>query len=575
MSSSPWQFLLGAKGMWLVTGICAVAAIVLVARARRAVGPEIVITFEQGHGLAPGDPLRLRGIDVGEVTSVTMSESLDGVEVGASLTPEAAALASEGTLFWIERPQVKLGAVRGLDTLVGPKYIGVQPGAGGGAARAVRFAGVESPRQFSDGETVGITIRFHQGHGVEVGAPVRFRGLQIGEVVSVELSGSLGHVLVHAELNRNAEQIARSGAQFWIERAQVSMARVRGLDTLIGGAYLAALPGESDGESLHEFDGLDAAPAEMDKAGGIEVVLESPARYGLKTGSPVLHRGVEIGNIVRVGLASDGAAVESRAFIQPAYRDLIRSNTQFWSNSGVGLEFGLLSGVQLAAESLETITSGGVAMATPDQPGKPVATGHRFALAKEADEKWLQWRPQIGIGGALLDDGAQPPAGLRATLRWQQRRFGFQKSRQAQCWAQAIDDLVICPWEGELPKGPLTVESDGKSFEIQSDAIAQIAPGLISLRGVATAAEQRWPAARLRRPTAPEDAVLFGGPDSLPVSAGRFRTDAERGDWRIDLAVELSEDWSGAALVAQGDGALLGCLVWNDGQPEIALMPKR
>ena len=43
----------------------------------------------------------------------------------------------------------------------------------------------------------------------------------------------------------------------------------------------------------------------------------------------------------------------------------------------------------------------------------------------------------------------------------------------------------------------------------------------------------------------------------------------------IDLAVELSEDWSGAALVAQGDGALLGCLVWNDGQPEIALMPKR
>ena len=56
--------------------MAALLAVVLVWQARKPVGTKIVIHFEQGYGLAPGDPLRLRGINVGEVESVKTTSDI-------------------------------------------------------------------------------------------------------------------------------------------------------------------------------------------------------------------------------------------------------------------------------------------------------------------------------------------------------------------------------------------------------------------------------------------------------------------------------------------------------------------
>ena len=71
------------------------------------------VTFEHGYGIEPSDPVRLRGIDIGVVESVTTTEDLERVEVVLRLSKEASALAREGTQFWIQRPQVSLAQVRG------------------------------------------------------------------------------------------------------------------------------------------------------------------------------------------------------------------------------------------------------------------------------------------------------------------------------------------------------------------------------------------------------------------------------------------------------------------------------
>lgn len=571
VSPSPWGFLDGAGLMWAIAGVCILLATALLWRAREPVGKEIVIHFEQGHGLAPGDPLRLRGIDVGEVTKVTLGGELESVRVIARLAPEADSLAREGSRFWIERPQVRLGNIRGLDTLVGPKYIGVQPGDG---ESETEFQGVPSPRQFAHGEAIGVTVAFRQGHGLMAGAPVRFRGTNIGEVVAIDLDASMSRVLVHAELNRDASRLAQAGAQFWIERPEVGVAQVRGLDTLIGGAYLAAAPGMGEGEEQLRFDGLEAAPAEDLAGAGIEVVLESPARYGLKSGSPVLHRGVTIGKIVRVGLATDGATVEARALIYSVYQDLVRSNSRFWSNSGVGFEFGLLSGVQLDAESLETIAAGGAAMATPNEPGAPIVTGHRFALVNQPDDAWLQWRPRIPIGRASLPSDTSAPPPLRATLRWRRRSFGFMRDDQRQVWAHfAPDGRMICPWPDDLPP-ELTIEYAGKTIDVPKSRLRLLPGSLLGIEGATPLAAHRWDKSQVRRPDHPENCVLMAGPDVLTVSAGRLIQSEEPARWELDLT-DLSEDWNGASVVAQEDGKLIGVLQWNDARPFIATWQSR
>jgi hypothetical protein len=175
--------------MWWLTAACAVVALVLVATAWHSSGLSVTIEFVEGHGLQPGDAVRLRGIDVGTVEHVVLNPALDRVEVTVQLMREASAIAREGTLFWIERPQVGMSAVRGLETIVGNKYIAVQPGPSEGP-KLQRFLGVESPRQIIDSGKHSLTLHFRQGHGLRAGSPVRFRGVQVGEVVDVALAPS-------------------------------------------------------------------------------------------------------------------------------------------------------------------------------------------------------------------------------------------------------------------------------------------------------------------------------------------------------------------------------------------------
>lgn len=564
----------GAIGWWAAAAVCAAAAIVLMIRSWGAAGPEVTVVFVHGHGIEPGDPVRLRGIDVGLVESVAASEDLQQVRVELRLSPEAAALAREGTRFWIERPQVSLSAVRGLDTLVGPKYIGVQPGAPDAPRRQV-FAGVEQPRQLPDSRGLGVTVRFREGYGLEVGAPVRFHGIQVGEVVDVKLGEELGEVLVEAELMAGAERLAREGSHFWVARPQLGVGEVRGLETLLGGRYLAVAPGPAPGEAKQLFEGLDTPPSDAELIGGLEVVLQSAERQGLQAGSPVLYRGVTVGNVVRVGLSSDGTRVESRIYIQSPYRQLIRSNTKFWSNGGLDVDFGIFKGLELGADSLETIAAGGVALATPDDAGDPVATGYRFPLADKPDDDWLDWRPPIPIG-PQLGGGLTAPTPVRASLRWQRRSFGILRQQQREAWTHPLPGYrLLCPLDAELPDG-LVVELQGETITVNADNVRRLSGlSLISKVPPPTGVEV-WKLDRLRAPAAPEDCLLVAGPDSVPVSAGRLQPDDERPHvWNIDITVDLDADWHGAAVVSQSDASLLGAVLWEDGQALVhALRPE-
>jgi paraquat-inducible protein B len=186
---------LRATRMWWLTTACAVIALLLVASAWHSFGPRVTIEFVEGHGLRPGDAVRLRGIDVGVVERVVLNPALDRVEVTAQLMQEAAAIAREGTLFWIERPQVGLSAVRGLDTVVGPKYIAAQPGPADGP-RQQRFVGVESPREILDSgqHSLEVTLESDSRHSLQTGSPLIYRGVPIGRVTHVGLASDSASV---------------------------------------------------------------------------------------------------------------------------------------------------------------------------------------------------------------------------------------------------------------------------------------------------------------------------------------------------------------------------------------------
>jgi len=133
-----------------------------------------------------------------------------------------------------------------------------------------------------------IVVSFLHGHGVEPGAPVRLRGIDVGQVESLIATPDLRRIELTLRIAPEADTVAREGTEFWIERPQVSVTQVRGLDTVVGAKYVAVEPGLEDGPPARTFVGRESPPTSVEQLHGVEFSLESDARYGLQVGSPVV-----------------------------------------------------------------------------------------------------------------------------------------------------------------------------------------------------------------------------------------------------------------------------------------------
>jgi len=242
-----------------------------------------------------------------------------------------------------------------------------------------------------------ITIRFHNGAGIEAGRTVlEHKGVAVGTVDSVELDDQLDNVLVKVRLARNAANLARSDSEFWLVRPEIGFSGIKGLDTLFTGARLKVRPGSS-GQPASEFTALRRAPLLETSSRGRSFVLRSDRLGALTSGAPVFYREIKVGFVEAHRFTPDADGVLVRIRIRTPYDQLIRSGTRFWNSGGVSVKVGLL-GAEIRSNSLESLITGGVAFATPDTPeATPVDEGTEFQLADEVDKEWLKWKPKIPI----------------------------------------------------------------------------------------------------------------------------------------------------------------------------------
>ena len=161
------------------------------------------------------------------------------------------------------------------------------------------------------------------------------------------------------------------------------------------------------------FVGLEEPPVLGGGPEDLELVLEAVDRSGMRPGGVVTYRGLAIGTVEEVDLADDARRILARVVIQARYAPLVRTNSRFWSTSGLGVEIGL-RGLRADLESLETLVAGGIGLATPNRPGEPATDGSRFTLHERAEDDWLEWEPRIPLS---LENRPVDPAVDRARSR--------------------------------------------------------------------------------------------------------------------------------------------------------------
>jgi paraquat-inducible protein B len=225
-----------------------------------------------------------------------------------------------------------------------------------------------------------ITITFDTAEGLEAGkTKVKYKDVEVGTVESVRLSEDLNHIVVTAQMVKDAEAYMTDGTRFWVVSPRLGAAGVSGLGTLLSGVYIGLDP--QPGAPARSFEGLAEPPLITSDTPGHHYTLHAATRGSLVRGSAVYFRGIEVGQVVDYALADDNQSLNIQVFVRAPHDQLVQDDSRFWNASGFRATL-TASGVQLETESVQSLLSGGIAFDTPTSatPGKPSPENTVFTL---------------------------------------------------------------------------------------------------------------------------------------------------------------------------------------------------
>lgn len=210
---------LGYAWIWLtpVAALILVAYLVYSLIAER--GPSITITFENADGLTEQQTeVKYKAVTLGRVENIELSDDLSHVIVQVRMSGRADSFLTEETRFWVVRPRLG-GGLRGfqagLETLVSGAYIAIDPGARHGAPQT-DFTGLEEPPSVRSDEPG--TVYFLQAEslgGLNAGAPIFCRDVEVGRVLGYELEKSRKDVRIRIFVREPYDDWVVPETRFW------------------------------------------------------------------------------------------------------------------------------------------------------------------------------------------------------------------------------------------------------------------------------------------------------------------------------------------------------------------------
>jgi paraquat-inducible protein B len=232
-----------------------------------------------------------------------------------------------------------------------------------------------------------ITITFESAEGLEAGkTKIKFKDVEVGQVEEIHLSPDLSHVMVTAQLTRDAKDYLTENTRFWVVRARIAGGGVSGLSTLFSGAYIGIDPGKP-GKTARSFKGLERPPIVTTDLPGRHFVLKAERLGSLGVGKPVYFRQIKVGQVVAYEMEKDGQSVDIGIFIHAPHHERVRENTRFWNAGGVDVSVDA-NGIKVYTESFVTLMIGGIAFETPkdSEPGPAAKEGDIFRLYDKRED---------------------------------------------------------------------------------------------------------------------------------------------------------------------------------------------
>lgn len=234
-----------------------------------------------------------------------------------------------------------------------------------------------------------LTLLASSAEGVVAGkTQIKSRSVDIGKVVSVELSQDLKQVVIKAQMNPGTDALLNEESQLWVVKPTVGRGGVTGLSTLLSGAYIELQPGKGSNNKVF-FELLESPPVAPADAPGVRVYLTSNDASALAVGDPILFHGYEVGSVELSEFDTKQRSMRYQLFIRAPYDALVTENVRFWKASGMALDMSA-EGVRVEMASISSLLGGGVTFDVLDgwPQGNKAANNSVFQLF--ANKKSIQ-----------------------------------------------------------------------------------------------------------------------------------------------------------------------------------------
>ncbi len=218
-------------------------------------GTVVTIRVERADGLSSGTPIRFKGLDVGKVEDVDLSDDLQSVLLTARITEVPERIARVGSQFWVVKPELGLMKTANLETLVTGRYLEVQPAVKDLGPQKAFVALVQPPQVAVAEPGLSLVLSAARRGSLKVGVPVTYREITVGKVTGYELGQTADRVLIHILIEPKYAPLVRGGSRFWNSSGfgvdfslfKGATVRTESLETLIQGGIAFATP---DGERM-------------------------------------------------------------------------------------------------------------------------------------------------------------------------------------------------------------------------------------------------------------------------------------------------------------------------------------
>lgn len=224
-----------------------------------------------------------------------------------------------------------------------------------------------------------IVITFYDASGlVPDQSKIIYRGVPIGTVTKIIVSTESGNPVVRARISLESAKLLGPDSKFWIVRPELSFGGVRNLGAISTGNYIAVDP--EPGEPATKFEGLEQEITDPVHEKGLHIKLRAGAANGINVGTAITYNGLQIGEVIDMGLSSDQRTIVLSSTIYDKYRTVVRRGSYFGNVSGFHAELHFFGGSEIDMESMRTLINGGISLFTPDLKAAAAKSGDVFKM---------------------------------------------------------------------------------------------------------------------------------------------------------------------------------------------------